>query len=52
LRLGLGGFDPFAAAVMRAGLFAHLFEQFHPKLIVPRRNTSPAAMKRKATGVE
>jgi hypothetical protein len=28
LGFGLGGFDPFAGAVMRAEPFAHLIEQF------------------------
>ncbi len=39
--LVLGGFDPFAAAVMRAELFAHLFGQFHPKLFLAQTPDPP-----------
>ena len=39
--LGLGGFDPFAAAVMRGELIAFMFEQFHPKLFVAETPAPP-----------
>src|SRR6266516_1063503 len=38
---GLGGFDPFAAAVMRGELIAFMFEQFHPKLFVAETPAPP-----------
>jgi len=44
LGLGLGGFGPFAAAVMRAEFFAHLFEEFHSKLFLAETPAPPHSL--------
>jgi hypothetical protein len=56
LGLGLGGFDPFAAAVVRAELFAHLLERFHAEMFLarapapPQRLAVPSSPLKKAPG--